>query len=267
MEYPQAKQIVQGQQAEQPPGGGGTKPSSAVHRSASQLRTMAMGQEEGTLLGSEEELMNQLGVSRPTLRQAAALVSQERLITIRRGVNGGYFTALPDSLTVARMAAIYLQSRHARLSEVISAVEPIRTELARLASRNNDPSAKAQLAAFLDQEQGMPQTNYRSFLRAERAFGRALAAISGNRVLELFLGIVYDLTAFIGRDEDIYVNHPERIEAYRSHRNRMASAILEGDEELAVLATRRCSALVNEWISADYKDGLMTARIAMKSRA
>ncbi len=246
---------------------GSGKPSSAVHRAASAIRATAMNQPEGTLLGSEEELMNKLGVSRPTLRQAAALVAQERLITIRRGVNGGYFAALPDSLTVARMAAIYLQSRHAHLEEVIAAVEPIRTELARLASRNGDPAGKAELADFLAQERAMPQTDYRSFLRAERAFGRVLAAMSGNRVLELFLSIVYDLSAFIGRDEDVYVNHPDRIEAYRAHRNRMAAAILDGDEELAVLATRRCSALVVDWIHEDLKDGLSTTRIAMKSRA
>src|SRR3954470_1034014 len=101
------------------------KSHSAVQRAAAKLRARAMGMEEGTLLGSEEELMTALEVSRPTLRQAAALVAQERLISIRRGVNGGYFAALPDSMTVARMAAIYLQSRHARLSEVIEAVEPI----------------------------------------------------------------------------------------------------------------------------------------------
>jgi DNA-binding FadR family transcriptional regulator len=243
------------------------KSHSAVHRAAAKMRAWAMGRPEGTLLGSEEELMNQLEVSRPTLRQAAALVAQERLITIRRGVNGGYFAALPDSLTVARMAAIYLQSRHARLIEVIEAVEPIRTELARLASRNRDADAREQLAEFLDQERAIPQTDYRSFLRAERAFGRVLATVSGNRVLELFLNIVYDLSAFLGRDEDVYANHPDRIETYRSHRNRMAAAILDGDEEMAVLATRRCSAIVMQWIHEDLKDGLSTAQFGVRARA
>ena len=243
------------------------KPQSVVQRAAARMRTMAMEREEGTLLGSEEELMGELAVSRPTLRQAAALVAQERLITIRRGVNGGYFAALPDSLTVARMAAIYLQSRRARLNEVIEVAEPIRTELVRLASRSTDVEAKAQLAEFLSQERAMPQTDYRSFLRAERSFGRVLGTISGNRVLELFLNIVYDLSAFISRVEDVYVNRPERIELYRSHRNRIADAILEGDEEMAVLATRRCSAIVAEWIHEDLKGGLSTEEIGVKTQA
>ena len=250
------------------PGAPAGKPRSAVQRAASRLRTLAMAEAEGTLLGSEEDLMARLEGSRPTLRQAAGLVAQERLISIRRGVNGGYFAALPDSMTVARMAAIYLQSRHAHLSEVIEAVEPIRAEIARLASRSRDPQAKQQLADFLNEERAVPHSDYRSFLRAERAFGRVLGAIGGNRVLELFLGIVYDLSAFLGREEDVYINRPERIDIYRAHRNRMAAAILEGDEEMAVLATRRCSAIVSEWVHEDWPGGgLANERVGVEARA
>ncbi|WP_198350813.1 FadR/GntR family transcriptional regulator [Flavisphingomonas formosensis] len=229
------------------------QPPSAVQRAASVLRDMAMTREVGELLGSEEELMAGLGVSRPTLRQAAALVAQDHLINIRRGVNGGYFAALPSSMTVARMAAIYLQSRKAGLAEVIHAVDPIRTELARLASRNRDPEARQKLEAFLEHEQQADdrREDYRAFLRAERAFGRVLGAMSGSEVLSLFLGIVYDLSALIGRDVDVYHNRPERVALYRAHRNRMAAAILEGDEELAVLATKRCTAIVTEWMQED----------------
>ncbi len=210
-----------------------------------------METEESALLGSEEDLMNALGVSRPTLRQAAALVAQDRFILIRRGVNGGYFAARPNSATVSRMAALYLQSHDAHLSEVIAVAEPIRTEMARLATRNADAGFKGDLAEFIAQEQALPEIDYRTFLRTERAFGRMLSKAAGNRVLSLFLNIVYDLTAYVGQAEDVYVNRPERVELYRQHRLRMATAIMEGDEELAVLATRRCSGIVADWIRKD----------------
>lgn len=225
--------------------------SSAVEQAASRLRNMSMATEEGALLGSEEDLMNTLGVSRPTLRQAAALVAQDRFILIRRGVNGGYFAARPNSATVSRMAALYLQSRDAHMSEVIAVAEPIRTEMARLASRNTDDAFKVELADFIAQERAVQESDYRTFLRAERAFGRMLSKVAGNRVLSLFLNIVYDLTAYVGQAEDVYVNRPERVELYRQHRLRMATAIMEGDEELAVLATRRCSGIVADWIRED----------------
>ena len=120
--------------------------TSAVEKAAAQLRRMAMSAPEESLLGSEEELMKCLGISRPTLRQAAASVAQDRLVAVRRGVNGGYFAARPDSRAVSRLAALYLESRNADLGEAISVAQPIRIELARLAARNADRSAKAPLA-------------------------------------------------------------------------------------------------------------------------
>lgn len=225
----------------------------AVDQAADALRSMSLARREGELLGSEEELMSQLHVSRPTLRQAAGLVAQDRMIKIRRGVNGGYFSARPDSMTVARMAAIYLQSRAASLDEVIRAIDPIRTELARLASRQTDPQLRARLESFLEQErvQGGELRNYREFLRVEHAFGRVLGEVSGNEVLALFMGILYDLSGVMGRTADIYVNRPERMEQYRQLRNRMAAAILAGDEELAVISTKRCTTIVTDWMQED----------------
>jgi DNA-binding FadR family transcriptional regulator len=226
----------------------------AVDRVAQALRAMALAQSEGALLGSEDELMTKIKVSRPTLRQGAALVVQEQLIRIRRGVNGGYFVSAPKSYTVARIAAIYLQLRGARLADLLLAVEPVRGGLARLAARNHDPAAREQLQKLLEDERvsaGSEGSDYRAFLRAERAFARSLGALSRNPVLELFLDIIYDLAGQVGRVQDVYVNRPERIELYREHRNRMILAILDGDEDMAVLATRRCSAFVTEWLDED----------------
>jgi DNA-binding FadR family transcriptional regulator len=219
---------------------------------------MAMRRAEGTLVGSEDELMTRLGVSRPTLRQAAALVAQEHLIEIKRGVNGGYFASRPSSATVARIAAIYLEAHDANLHELVRAVEPIRHELARLAARNRDPEAMATLEDFLRNERELDQegaNDYRTFLKTERALGRLLGKLSSNCLLELFLNILYDLAARVGRPDDVYAHRPDRIEQYRLHRNQMVAAILSGDEEMASLATRRCSAIVVEWMQDDMGSG------------
>lgn len=78
--------------------------SSRVLSIARALRNDALRKPEGSLIGSEEELVERYGVSRPTLRQAASLVAQEQLVHVRRGVGGGYFTRRPDSHSVAHMA-------------------------------------------------------------------------------------------------------------------------------------------------------------------
>ena len=225
---------------------------SMVNQTAQRLREKAMQAPEGALLGSEEDLMNALEISRPTLRQAASMLAQEQLVTIRRGVNGGYFAASPDSSTVAHMAAIFLQSRNAKLIEVIEAVEPIKSAIITLACRRIDHDAKVRLEAFIAVDQNA-DGDYRTFLRAERTFGKLLGDIGGNNVLSLFLAIVYDLTASLGKTggADVYVGHPERIAAYRAQRNRVVLAMIGADEEIAVIEARRCSAMVTSWIEED----------------
>jgi DNA-binding FadR family transcriptional regulator len=231
--------------------------SSAVRKATHALRAAVFKCGDGELLGSEDDLILRFGVSRPTLRQAAALVAQEQLLAVKRGVGGGYFARRPDSMAVAHMTAIYLQTHDAKLEEIVRAVAPIRVELARLATRNQDPAAKAAVRAFIERERERDQEpfHYKLFLKGEREFSKVLREISGNKVLSLFLEILYDFASMISREADIYVNRPERIEEYRSKRNRMAEAILEGDEEVAVLAARRCTMNVTEWMMEDLNRG------------
>ena len=229
--------------------------TSAVARTAEKLRRLSMAKEEGEFLGSEEELIAELGVSRPTLRQASAQVIQENMIVVRRGVGGGYFACVPNSMTVSRMAAIYLQSRKLHLPDILQALKPLRTEIAGLAAIvargiANDDLAKFIAAEAADLQGGNPPT-YRGFLTGEREFGRIIADMSKNDVLNLFLNIVYDLAPFTRRDEDVWVNHPERVEAYRHQRLQMAKAIRDGDDEIAKVASARCSNLILEWMRAD----------------
>ena len=231
------------------------KKASAVASTAEKLRRLSMEKDEGAFLGSEEDLIAELGVSRPTLRQASAQVIQENLIAVRRGVGGGYFACVPNSMTVSRMAAIYLQSRKLHLPDILQALKPLRTEIAALAAVHGRGEPNEELARFVEAEEAEllqdDQPSYRGFLASEREFGRIIADLSKNDVLNLFLHIVYDLTPYTRRDEDVWVNHPERVEAYRRQRLQMAKAIRDGDDEIAKVASGRCSNLIDEWTRAD----------------
>jgi GntR family transcriptional regulator, transcriptional repressor for pyruvate dehydrogenase complex len=226
-----------------------------VVKTAEKLRRLSMARQEGELLGSEEELIAELGVSRPTLRQALAQVIQENLIAVRRGVGGGYFACVPNSMTVSRMAAIYLQSRKLHLPDILQALKPLRTEIAGLATLASRTAAHVELTKFIETEEtdlkGVKPVSYRGFLTGEREFGRIIGEMAKNHVLNLFLNIVYDLAPFTRRDEDVWVNHPERVEAYRRQRLQMARAIRDGDDEIAKVASGRCSSLIADWMRAD----------------
>src|SRR3546814_19011647 len=83
----------------------------AVERVAKTLRQLSMKARPGEFLGSEPDMMAQLGCSRPTFRQATKLVVQEQLLAARSGARGGLYEQTPQASAVARVASLYLTLR------------------------------------------------------------------------------------------------------------------------------------------------------------
>jgi DNA-binding FadR family transcriptional regulator len=77
--------------------------------------------------------------------------------------------------------------------------------------------------------------------------------MAGNKALSLFLEILLDLAAMVDREEDMYRNRPDRVATLRQERNRLGLAILERDEEMAVLVARRCARMSSEWLLEDIE--------------
>lgn len=229
---------------------------SVVDRAAEALRVLSLENPEGTFLGSEEDMTALLDVSRATLRQAASRVAQENFVVVRRGVGGGYFSARPSTMNVTRMAALYLRAHNADFSEITHGIGPLKAELAVLATSNRDPELLGRLEAFAVEDEAAPLDmahGYRAFLRSERQFLQIISALSGNSVLSLLMAILYDFAALASRSEDVLIDRPERVQAYRRIRARLARAVIDGDVELSRLASRRCSELVDEWFEQDFK--------------
>ena len=205
------------------------------------LRKKILGVEDGAFLGSEDDLVSELGVSRPTFRQAAKLVEQEQLLTVRRGVGGGFFTKRPTSSAVAHVTAVYLQSRNATLLDAIEASRPLVIDAARLGARNCPAPVRERLGAFLEQEEktlAIEEFDFREFLRSERAFGLLIAEASGNPLVELYLLVLYEFAATLNR-QSLFYGRPDRAGRYRELRNKVGTSILEGDPGMAVLFAER----------------------------
>jgi DNA-binding FadR family transcriptional regulator len=227
--------------------------SATLRHTVEALRGESLRCAEGELMGSEDELLARHHVSRPTLRQAAALVAQEQLLQVRRGVKGGYIARRPTGRAVAHMAAIYLRTRSAGLGELSRSIAPIRAELARLAASRLDDRSRQALRDFLQRETeaAAQSAGFRAFARSEREFGQLLGAASRNDVLSLFLDILYDLAANIPPEEDIFLGWPERVKAYRQQRDRLVEAILDGDSNVAELLANRLSELNRQWMDEE----------------
>jgi GntR family transcriptional repressor for pyruvate dehydrogenase complex len=69
-------------------------------------------------LPSEAQLMEQFGVSRPTLREAFRILETENLITVRRGARGGARVTAPDVSVAARYVGVLLQLQGTTIEDV-----------------------------------------------------------------------------------------------------------------------------------------------------
>jgi len=223
--------------------------SATLQQTVEALRNESLLCAEGDLIGSEDELLARHRVSRPTLRQAAALVAQEQLLQVRRGVGGGYIARRPTGRAVAHMAAIFLSTRETSMDEIAQSTTPIRTELARLAAKNLDDTSRQAFGDYLQREADGPAEHggLRAFARSEREFGQVLGAASRNNVLSLFLSILYDLAGNIRQEHDLFLGRPERVQAYRERRMRLIEAIMDGDPNVAGLFAKRLSELMQSW--------------------
>jgi DNA-binding FadR family transcriptional regulator len=106
------------------------------------------------------------------------------------------------------------------------------------------------MRTFLRKEQAFDDglTNDRDFVTAEREFNALLAEMSGNRVLTLFTDMLLSFTQMAVGGPGQWSDRPARVEEYRRLRNRMAEAILEGDEEIVALTSSRAATVLTEWM-------------------
>jgi DNA-binding FadR family transcriptional regulator len=75
----------------------------------------------GETLPAESQLMEQYGVSRPTLREAFRILEAETLISVRRGSRGGARVVSPDASVAARYVGLLLQMQGATINDVYEA--------------------------------------------------------------------------------------------------------------------------------------------------
>jgi GntR family transcriptional regulator, transcriptional repressor for pyruvate dehydrogenase complex len=217
------------------------KITSAASAAALSLMEEVMNREDGELLGSEDEMVQRLGVSKPTLRQAARVLEYQQLLTIKRGWHGGYFARRPDSRGVATMAALVLRVRDVKVNQTMPMMAFLRSEAARSACSCQDASLRARLAEYLGPVELQTAAHA---LERHVAFCSLVGAMSGDPLIELFTDILLAY-ATIPHADTVH-SHPERAMLCLEHDRDLASDILARDADavdrtiarhLAVLAT------------------------------
>lgn len=219
-----------------------------VSNLVAKLEALSLAHREGELLGAEDALLAQFGVSRPTLRQAAKVAEAESLISVRRGLRGGFYAARPDAAHAIRAPARYLRLHDATLKQMHEVNRLLAPEIAARAAASADQGLRAEvesLRADLGTRDG-GSDSVRAMIDSETALGSLLARMAENPVMVLLNQISF---AFgdLERDLKFYRAAADRLAARRLQLA-MCDAILAGDVTTARMVSGERIALVASWI-------------------
>jgi DNA-binding FadR family transcriptional regulator len=215
-------------------------PKMAEMIAASLRRQIVRGElTEGDALPSEAALMQQFGVSRPTLREAFRLLESEALITIRRGAHGGARVHPPNGDVAARYAGLVLEHRGTTLRDVFDARLAIEPTCAALVARRRTRADINALREAADRATAAIEMPTR-LIREQTEFHGLLIDLCGNETLRLLSSMlrhIIDLANW--RHVEVDAGTPENLRAnrigHRAHRRILELIIAKdakGAEEL-----------------------------------
>jgi DNA-binding FadR family transcriptional regulator len=150
---------------------------------------------EGDALPPESALMEQFGISRPTLREAFRILESEGLITVRRGARGGARVQVPSGDVAAQYAGLVLQYRSATLADVFEARAIVEAPAARMvAARRDRATAVKRLEACLADQEAAPEHS-----RTATDFHRVLVELTGNQTMILLTDMLEYISTAVGQ--------------------------------------------------------------------
>ncbi|MET0361451.1 MAG: hypothetical protein ABW048_06830 [Sphingobium sp.] len=226
-----------------------------VSRIIRALREMSLSVDDGAYLGSENDLIDRLAISRPTLRQAAKVAENEQFISVRRGINGGIFARRPTMRSVVQLPALWLRMHNATLSDMQMVSRTIIPLVAARAAQCADEALIAELRALrktIALTSGA-ETSDVVMLANELKLTGLMAQMAANPVLLLFCDIAY---AFgMHEREQRFYDVEERRETWQGLQLQLCDAMLMPDPEIAMLITNRRHQAIQTWITENLEAG------------
>ena len=170
----------------------------ASEQIAAQIRVWLEQQQlqTGERIGTEQELADEFGVSRPTMREALRLLSAAHLIRVGRGRTGGIFVARTPSEGMSRnlseSIALMLAAQTISMAELLDARLSLEVPIAGRAAVNADEAVVARLEEAIEAATGH-QPGTEPFNTADSRFHQILAEASGNELLHALTGWILEV--------------------------------------------------------------------------
>jgi DNA-binding FadR family transcriptional regulator len=141
----------------------------------------------GELLGTEPELVERYGVSRPVLREAVRLLEHHMVAAMRRGAGGGLRVTAPDPSAVTTAAALYLDYRGVRVSQLYAARITLESRCVELTTDRLTEKGAERLEAVTEVLRGLDVV---AMVDHSHDVEMAIAELSGDPVLTLFVEVL-----------------------------------------------------------------------------
>jgi GntR family transcriptional repressor for pyruvate dehydrogenase complex len=199
---------------------------------------------DGAELPVEAQLLTEIPVSRPSLREAIRILETEGLLKVRRGKRGGIVITGPSAQTAAFHMGLLLHSRSTAMTDLAAArklLEPLCAEQA--AGREDHEEAGASLRQFAERGVAVVDDGF-AFTNEAVAFHEALVDAAGNETLRVIAGMLETVWgvqekgwARQATEEQKYPVVRLRKAALQAHRA-ISDAIAKGDAYRAARLTR-----------------------------
>jgi DNA-binding FadR family transcriptional regulator len=165
---------------------------------ASELRNRILRGElrDGDTLPKQEELLEEFGVSKPSVREAFRILETEGLITVRRGNVGGSVVHVPQTDSVTYMLALVLEARSVSLADAGAALQQLEPAAAALCANRADRATEVVprlRAAHDDLERALDANDEMAAIQTSRAFHELLVELCGNETMRVVVGTLEGL--------------------------------------------------------------------------
>ncbi|MEZ5709212.1 MAG: GntR family transcriptional regulator [Blastomonas sp.] len=181
---------------------------------ADQIRAQIVRGElkEGDSLPPEGQLMETLGISRPTLREAFRILEAESLISVVRGSRSGAKVHRPSVDLVSRYAGYLLESNGTTISDLYAARLAIEPTVVRwlATAKGQTPGMAIVKSVLTDLGTMLTENRYDEFIDTIALFHQLLVEATGNKTLTFMNRMLLNLART--HQNDYQRRHPRTTE-------------------------------------------------------
>lgn len=151
---------------------------------------------EGDYLPQEGQLIESLGISRPTLREAFRIIEAEKLISVVRGSRTGARVHKPQIASVSRYAGYVLQAHGTTIADIFEARLAIEPYVVRRLAAKKNKKAVARLREQVERLSVLANdARFVEFMVDVAEFHGLLVELGGNRTLHFLTQMIQGLIA------------------------------------------------------------------------